>query len=64
MLRDLLRLHRSRPRRPGSRLRLEELESRLAPANIDVLTFHNDNFRTGANTQETALTPANVYASQ
>jgi hypothetical protein len=36
------------------------LEPRLAPANVDVLTFHNDNFRTGANTQETILTPANV----
>jgi hypothetical protein len=36
------------------------LETRLAPANVDVLTFHNDNFRTGANTQETVLTPANV----
>ncbi len=27
---------------------------------VDVLTFHNDNFRTGANTQETVLTPQNV----
>jgi hypothetical protein len=41
---------------------LEALETRLAPANVDVLTFHNDNFRTGANTQETVLTPANVNA--
>jgi hypothetical protein len=39
---------------------LEPLETRLAPANVDVTTFHNDNFRTGANTQETILTPSNV----
>src|SRR5262249_53723174 len=30
----------------------------------DVLTFHNDNFRSGANTQETILNPANVNSTQ
>ncbi len=29
-------------------------------AQTSVLTYHNDNFRTGANTSETQLTPANV----
>src|SRR5947208_8824155 len=31
-----------------------------AVAQVNVLTYHNDNFRTGANTNETLLTPANV----
>ena len=33
------------------------------PATADVLTYHNDNARTGQNQKETLLTPANVNAS-
>jgi outer membrane protein assembly factor BamB len=33
-------------------------------AQVAVTTFHNDNSRTGANTHETILTPANVNVSQ
>src|ERR1044071_800361 len=32
-------------------------------AQVNVWTYHNDNMRTGANLQETLLTPANVNAS-
>ena len=35
-----------------------------AAAAFDMLTFHNDNQRTGANTSETVLTQSNVNASQ
>ena len=34
-----------------------------ALAQVSVLTYHYDNARTGANTQETTLTPANVASS-
>lgn len=34
-----------------------------AQAQVSVLTWHNDNLRTGANTNETILTPANVSSN-
>jgi hypothetical protein len=39
---------------------VERLETRLAPANVPVLSGHYDALLTGGNTQETTLTPANV----
>ena len=33
-------------------------------AQVNVTTYHNDNARTGQNTQETILTPTNVNSSQ
>lgn len=33
-------------------------------ARVSVLTYHNDNFRTGLNSSETVLTPANVNPKQ
>ena len=36
----------------------------LAQAQVSVTTYHYDNARTGQNTQETILTPANVNSSQ
>ncbi len=47
-------------RRQLFRPRLESLEMRLAPANVDVLTYHNDPFLSGQNLMEDTLTPANV----
>jgi hypothetical protein len=35
----------------------------LASAQVAVTTYHNDNFRTGANYRESILTPSNVNAS-
>src|SRR5262249_25694663 len=37
---------------------VESLETRLAPANVNVLSFHYDPFIQGQDTQETILTPA------
>jgi hypothetical protein len=34
------------------------------PAQVDVLTHHNNRERTGVNLQETVLTPANVNSRQ
>jgi hypothetical protein len=34
------------------------------PSAIDVVTYHYDNMRTGANTSETLLTPSNVNSTQ
>jgi fibronectin type 3 domain-containing protein len=42
---------------------LEHLETRIAPANVDVLRSHYDNFLSGGNTQEMTLTPTNVNAT-
>ena len=39
------------------------LASNPAPMLVSVSTYHNDNARTGANTNETALTPGNVNAT-
>jgi outer membrane protein assembly factor BamB len=36
----------------------------FAAAQVAVTTYHNDNYRSGANTQEAILTPANVNAAQ
>jgi hypothetical protein len=46
-----------------ARLALELLETRLAPANVPVLTGHYDALLSGSNTQETTLTPTNVNAT-
>jgi fibronectin type 3 domain-containing protein len=42
---------------------LEALESRPAPANVDVLSYHNDSSLSGQNLQEEVLTPGNVNAT-
>ncbi len=61
------RAHRGRPTpsRPRFRPSVETMESRrLLSGSADVLTYHNDNSRTGQNLNETLLTPANVNPSQ
>jgi hypothetical protein len=67
MNRTVVQLPR-RPARRGSLRRvyrpsLEKLERRLAPANVDVLTFHNDPSLDAQNLQEETLTLANVNAT-
>jgi len=47
---------------PGLTMFLLQL-SLYTAAQINVTTYHNDNARTGQNTQETALTTANVNTS-
>jgi hypothetical protein len=42
---------------------VEALELRLNPSNVSVLSFHNDPGLTGANLQETVLTPSNVNST-
>src|SRR5262249_335473 len=44
--------------------RMETLETRLAPATVDVLSYHNDLSLSGANLRETVLTRANVNPTQ
>src|SRR5438445_3802086 len=60
-----LRLRQPRLKLARQRFRptIEHLESRLAPANVAILTGHNDAFLSGANAQETNLTPATVNPS-
>jgi hypothetical protein len=43
--------------RPGFRPAVERLETRLAPANVDVLSYHYDALLSGNNAQETILHP-------
>src|SRR5262249_44240708 len=51
---------RRQPIRNTFRPLVEQLESRLTPANVPVLSGHYDNLLSGWNNQETALTPTNV----
>src|SRR5262249_12395444 len=68
-----MRLHPLQPRfarharrrsfRRGYQPVVEWLEPRLAPANVDVLSYHYNGLLSGNNTQETILTPGNVNAT-
>src|SRR5262249_21935642 len=60
---QLRRACATRSLRNRFRPRLDRLESRLAPANVNVLSNHYDGLLSGANVQETALTPGNVNAT-
>ncbi len=57
---------RGNPRRAGFHPGVESIEPRLllSASSADVLTYHNDNARTGQDLDETILTPANVNPSE
>jgi fibronectin type 3 domain-containing protein len=66
LFRRARRPHRPQPFRHLYRPLLEQLERRLVPSAsplVNLLTYHNDNFSTGQNLSEVALTPANVNSS-
>ena len=52
-----------KPIRRNLRLALERLEDRLAPANVNVTSFHYDPSIQGQDLQETDLTPTNVNST-
>jgi hypothetical protein len=61
-VRRMFKPARQRPIRNKNnfRPRVESLETRLAPANVPILSGHYDNLLTGWNSQETALNPTTV----